>query len=76
MFLVAAPVRGRAFSHCFTLGWGGVGQERPCTCKNNNVMLHHKNFFIAFPHRLRTTSYTFPVDTSCAELVGWGGEGQ
>ena len=61
-----------ASSNCFMLGlgWlGGVGW-------GNNVLAVakitccHKNFFIAFPHPLHATLYTFDGDMSYR--LGWG----
>ena len=55
MFLVAAPLRDPAFvlgsGWLGGVGWGGVGQRRICTCKNN-VMLRHKKLCIALIHPL------------------------
>ena len=59
-----------ASSNCFMLGlgWlGGVGWGNNAVAK---ITRCHKNFFIAFPHPLHATLYTFDGDTSYR--LGWG----
>ena len=86
--LEGAPLPADGWRFCvrvlFYFGWGALGKEPPCTCKNH-VMLRHENFCIAFPHPLHAMLYTFiyvynlyiPLmltrHTLGVGLAGWGG---